>query len=203
MCDVLSVRQKEPRGLGHAVLCAKPLIGDEPFAVCLGDEIFAPWGLGAKRGLKLLVETAQKMESSVIGVLPVEKSETVHYGIIDTQGKAFNDKKDPLQVVCTIEKPKPEKAPSNLAVIGRYVFTPEILDILENVKPSVGGEIQLTDAMDVLAAKGKLHAMLFDDNRYDVGNHLYYVLAQVDSSLHRPELAARLRVLLKQRLGLL
>ncbi len=198
MVDVLSVRQKEPKGLGHAVLCAKPLIGNEPFAVCLGDEIFAPWGSQGPRGLKHLVTTAEKTQSSVIGVMSVPKSEVSNYGIIEPSGKV--DAGTAIPVKRTVEKPKPENAPSQLAVIGRYVFQSEILEALESVKPGVGGEIQLTDGMDTLAAAGRLHAMILDDKRYDVGNHLYYVLAQVDAALHRPELAERLRPMLRELL---
>jgi UTP--glucose-1-phosphate uridylyltransferase len=199
MVDVLSVRQKEAKGLGHAVLCAKALIGNEPFAVCLGDEIFAPWAPQGRRGLKQLVDAAEKSQTSVIGVLPVTREETSSYGIIDTGGKEVRPG-FPVPILRTVEKPKPEVAPSLHAIIGRYVFQPEVLEELEKVKPGVGGEIQLTDALDSLAAKGRLQGMVFEDRRYDVGNHLYYVLAQVDSALHRPELASRLKPLLKQLL---
>lgn len=199
MVDVLSVRQKEPRGLGHAVLCAKAVIGDEPFAVCLGDEIFPPWGGKGTTGLKRLVDTAQTTGGSVIGVMPVPKSEVVNYGIIDTGGKPVVAGQ-PASVLRTVEKPKPENAPSQYAIIGRYVFQPEIFELLEKVKPGVGGEIQLTDAMDGLASRGTLQALISEDTRYDVGNHLYYVLAQVDAALQRPDLASRLRPLIQQLL---
>lgn len=199
MVDVLTVRQKEPKGLGHAVLCAKPLVGDEPFAVALGDEIFAPWGGRGTHGLKKLVQTAEQTESSVIGVMQVPPSEVVNYGIIDTGGAEVTATQACL-VKRTVEKPLPENAPSLFAIIGRYVFQPTIFEHLEKVQPGVGGEIQLTDAMDGLAALGQLRALVSDDRRYDVGNHLYYVLAQVDAALHRPDLEPRLRPLLKQLL---
>jgi UTP--glucose-1-phosphate uridylyltransferase len=197
MVDVLSVRQKEPRGLGHAILCAKSIVGDEPFAVCLGDEIFPPWGGKPSTGLKRLVEAAQRTGDSVIGIMEVPKSEVHNYGIIDTGGKSVQAG-ELVSVLRTVEKPKAEDAPSPYAIIGRYVFQPEIMDLLEKVRPGVGGEIQLTDAMDGLASNGKLRAQISQDTRYDVGNHLYYVLAQVDAALQRPELAGRLRPLLKQ-----
>lgn len=201
LVDVLSVRQKEPRGLGHAVLCARPLVGDEPFAVCLGDEILAPWGKKPPvPGLKLLVESAERLGSSVIGVMPVTKPEVVNYGIVDVGGKD-GASGQPLAVKGTVEKPAPEKAPSQLAIMGRYVFQSALWEALEKVKPGVGGEIQLTDALDTLASQGGLHCQILQDKRYDCGNHLYYVLAQVDSALHRPELAERLRPLLHQLLG--
>ncbi len=200
MVDVLSVRQKEPLGLGHAVLCARSFIGNEPFAVCLGDEIFAPWGGPKKAGLVRLAEAAVQLESSVIGVMHVPREETKSYGIVDLENAKPGTQA--VKVKGTVEKPLPADAPSEYAIIGRYVFQPEIMDALADVKPGVSGEIQLTDAMDRLAAKGGLHAMVMDDNRYDVGNPLYYVLAQVDAALERPELAERLLPLLKKRLGM-
>jgi UTP--glucose-1-phosphate uridylyltransferase len=194
--QVLSVRQKEPRGLGHAVLCAKPLVGNEPFAVCLGDEIFAPWVPGGAKGLRGLVEQAAITGISQVGVLSVPRSEISHYGVVDSAGREFRAG-ECVPIRRTVEKPKAEEAPSLYAIIGRYAFHPEIFEALESVAPSRNGEIQLTDAMDLLATAGKLQGMVFEDRRYDVGNHLYYVLAQVDSALHRPELADRLRPLLK------
>ncbi len=195
MVNVLSVRQKEAKGLGHAVLCAKPLLNNEPFAVCLGDEIFAPWAPQGRHGLKRLVDVAEKSQSSVIGVMQVPREETKFYGIIDTADKALAPGLA-VPVRRTVEKPQPEAAPSLNAIIGRYVFQSEILEALEGVTAGVSGEIQLTDALDTLASRGRLQAMLFEDRRYDLGNPLYYVLSQVDSALHRPELAARLRPLL-------
>lgn len=194
--EVISVRQKEPLGLGHAVLCARHVVGDEPFAVCLGDEIFPT--PNSPRGLKFLCDTTTRDGISTIGVLPVPEQETNQYGIIDTRGAKLTEAA--VRVAGTVEKPKPENAPSPYAIIGRYAFGPEILDALKEVRPGSGGEIQLTDGMDALARAGRLQAALFDSNRYDVGNHLYYVLAQVDEALRRPELSDRLRPLLKKRL---
>ncbi len=199
MVDVVSVRQKEPRGLGHAVLCAKEVVGDEPFAVCLGDEINPPWNGRPATGLKSLIETAEREGESVIGVMEVPREEVSAYGVIDIGGKSMEPFKA-VRVSKTVEKPRPESAPSRFAIIGRYVFQPEIFEYLERITPGASGEIQLTDAMDGLAQKGKLQALLSADIRYDVGNHLYYVLAQVHAALERPELAARLRPLLTQLL---
>ncbi|MBY0369182.1 UTP--glucose-1-phosphate uridylyltransferase [bacterium] len=195
MVEVISVRQKEPLGLGHAVLCARPVLGDEPFAVALGDEIFPT--ANSPRGLQFLCKAAEQGVST-IGVLPVESKDVNQYGIIDTGGAKLGD--GACKVLRTVEKPTPDKAPSPYAIIGRYAFHPEILDALKEVRPGSGGEIQLTDGLDTLARAGRLQAVLFDSNRYDVGNHLYYVLAQVDEALRRPELASRLRPLLQARL---
>jgi UTP--glucose-1-phosphate uridylyltransferase len=199
MVEVLSVRQKEPKGLGHAVLCAKPLVGSEPFAVCLGDEIFAPWAKGGAQGLKNLVKAAEATNRSVIGVLKVPEDEICHYGAVDAGGKEFGAT-TPVSIRGTVEKPSAREAPSLYAIIGRYAFQPEIFDALERLSPKGSSEIQLTDAMNSLAKLGKLDGMLFTDRRYDIGNHLYYVLAQVDSALHRPELSAKIRPLIQKLL---
>jgi len=196
MVEVICVRQKEPLGLGHAVLCARNVLGDEPFAVALGDEIFPT--PESPRGLKYLCDITVSRGLSTIGVLAVEPKDASAYGIIDVGGASLGD--GPVAVKRTVEKPKPENAPSPYAIIGRYAFQPEVLDALKQVRPGSGGEIQLTDALDILARESRLLATLFDSNRYDVGNHLYYVLAQVDEALRRPELAGRLTALLKTRL---
>jgi len=196
LVEVITVRQKEPLGLGHAVACARSVVGNEWFAVCLGDEIFPPWNkAGEAPALKQLVDTAEKLQTSVVGVFEVPKTETTSYGIVDTGGKTFSG--SPLRVERTVEKPKPEHAPSPYAILGRYVFDSEIMECLKRVAPGVGGEIQLTDGMDMLAANGKLHAWQVQGCRYDIGNHFFYVKAQVDAALRRPELASRLREYLK------
>lgn len=197
MVEVISVRQKEPLGLGHAVLCAKHIVRDEPFAVCLGDEIFPAWDAGARQGgaLRELVEHAGQLGQSVIGVLEVEPQDTSSYGIVDLGGAAVGD--GPTKVLRTVEKPKPEAAPSRYAIIGRYVFEPSLFEELERTTPGVGGEIQLTDAMDKLCRQGRLFAHRVRSRRYDIGNHLSYLQAQIESALLRPELADRLRRYLK------
>ncbi len=190
MCEVITVRQKEPLGLGHAVACARPVIGDEWFAVCLGDEIFPPWNkTGEAPALKQLVTAAETAKTSVVGVVDIPRTDTQSYGIVDLGGKTFGGQ--PRQVLRTIEKPKPDAAPSTFAIIGRYVFQPEIFDCLKKVKPGVGGEIQLTDGMDMLASAGKLHAWPVQGCRYDIGNHFSYVKAQIDGALRRPDLHDR------------
>lgn len=196
MCEVISVRQKEPLGLGHAVLCALPIVGNEPFAVCLGDEIFPDWNPGSvKPALRQLVDAAHEVKASVVGVVEVPKSESKSYGIVDVGGKTLT--RGPTKVERTVEKPAPEKAPSPYAIIGRYVFDNEVMHHLKDVKPGVGGEIQLTDAMDRLCKAGKLYAFPVEGCRYDIGSHYSFVKAQIDAALRRPELADRLRAYMK------
>jgi len=196
LCEVISVRQKEPLGLGHAILCARHIIKDERFAVCLGDEIFPDWDAKQEKPvLKSLIDAAVEYDTSVVGVVKIPKEETRSYGIIDTGGTAPGDR--PVKIHRTVEKPSPEAAPSHFAIIGRYVFEPILLDQLKEIKPGMGGEIQLTDAMDRLAGLGRLHAVLATGLRYDIGNHFYYVKAQVDAALRRNDIAPRLREYLK------
>jgi UTP--glucose-1-phosphate uridylyltransferase len=204
LCEVISIRQKEPKGLGHAVLCAAPIVGTEPFAVCLGDEIFPPWGRKSSepRGVGYLCEAFKASGTSTVGVMEVPRADSSLYGMVDLGGAKLDSVpgKGTEAVRRAVEKPAPDKSPSNYAVIGRYVFTAEIMDVLKDLPPGVGGEIQLTDAMNILAQNDKLRAMLLPGPRYDVGTPLQYVLAQVDSALTRPELADRLRAALKARL---
>ncbi|NBX75196.1 MAG: UTP--glucose-1-phosphate uridylyltransferase [Proteobacteria bacterium] len=197
LCEVLSVRQKEPLGLGHAVLCAQPIVGDEKFVVCLGDEIFPPWDQlnRTKPPVKQLVETALELKTSTVGVMEVPLSETKSYGILKISEDKISDR--PARVLGTVEKPEPEKAPSRYAIIGRYVFDPIIFDYLAKTPKGAGGEIQLTDAMTQLCDKEGLHAVNLKGCRYDIGNPLFYVKAQIDEALRRPELAGPLREYLK------
>jgi len=192
LCEVISVRQKEPLGLGHAVYCARHIVGNEMFAVCLGDEIFPPWDETAERPvLRNLLETAQSLKASVVGVVQIPKSESPSYGVIDIGNESLA--MSPVRIRRTVEKPKPENAPSPYAIIGRYIFEPAIFQALQEGKAGVGGEIQLTDAMDKLCGAGKLYAQLVQGRRYDIGNHFYYLKAQIDSALRRPELSQKLR----------
>lgn len=199
MCEVVSVRQKEPLGLGHAVLCARNIVGNEPFVVCLGDEIFPDWPVNGKRQetsvLSRLIQTSSSQTVSVVGVVEIPKTDTTSYGIVDVGGATVGQA--PAKVLRTVEKPKPENAPSPFAIIGRYVFQAEIFDCLKEVKPGVGGEIQLTDAMDMLAKAGRLYAQQVSGARYDIGNFFYYLKAQIDLALQRPELASKVREYVK------
>ena len=165
--EIHYIRQKEPKGLGHAVWCARKFIGDEPFAVLLGDDIVD----AEVPGLKQLMNEYDKLGRSVIGVQTVGENETHRYGIVDP---AVQDGRR-YEVNQFVEKPAPGTAPSNLAIMGRYILTPEIFDILENQEMGAGGEIQLTDAIQTLNEKQFVYAYDFEGTRYDVGEKLGFI----------------------------
>lgn len=174
------IRQKEPKGLGHAVWCARNFIGDEPFAVLLGDDIVK----SETPCLKQLIEQYNETQSSVIGVQTVPENETHRYGIIDPlsqNGRLY-------QVKNFVEKPAKGTAPSNLAIMGRYILTPEIFRILENQETGAGGEIQLTDAIQRLNKIQKVFAYNFEGKRYDVGEKLGFVKTTIEFALQHEEL---------------
>jgi len=189
MANVVTVRQQEPLGLGHAVLCAKDLVGDEPFVVMLGDDIIdAP-----VPGTKQLAACWERHGLGTIALMEVPAEETHLYGI--AAGKAVDDRT--IRIDRIVEKPKADP-PSRNAVIGRYVLPPRVFDILESVKPGVGGEIQLTDALAVLAREEGLLGHRFVGDRYDAGDRFGYLKANVAFALKRPELAAPLREWLRE-----
>ncbi len=193
MVNVTSVRQKEQLGLGHAVLCAKSMIGDEPFAVLLGDDIV----INQNPAIKQLIDVSVKNQGApVIGVMEVPKNETNKYGIV--QG----DRVDPKTIRMTgmIEKPRPEDAPTNLATPGRYILTPEIFSILEKIPRGAGNEYQLTDAINVLCQKRDVFAYQFEGERYDTGNVFGYLDATIDFALKDPEIRDKFLSSLKDRL---
>jgi UTP--glucose-1-phosphate uridylyltransferase len=187
MANVYYVRQKEPKGLGHAILCAKSFIGDEPFGVILGDDLV----VSEKPALGQLIDAYNKTGTSVLGVQEVPHDQTYKYGII----KPVSDKNDGklIQVEDFVEKPKVENAPSDYAVLGRYVLTPDIFDALVNTKPGVGGEIQLTDAIKATMSNHKLYAYNFDGQRYDTGDKFGYMKACIDFSLKNPETSEKVK----------
>ncbi len=196
MVDVQTVRQKEPLGLGHAIFCARHLVGDARFAVALGDEIYPGWGPHPGMSpLRQLNEIAAHSKKSLVSVQQVPKDKTSLYGIVDVGKEKVGQ--DPVAVKSAVEKPHPDKAPSQFAIVGRYLFGPELFGLLAKTKPSQGGEIQLTDAMDQLARQGNLEAVAIQTSRYDVGSAAGYVQAVVDSSLSRPGLATEIRDYLK------
>ncbi|MDR5171230.1 UTP--glucose-1-phosphate uridylyltransferase GalU [Methylobacillus flagellatus] len=174
------IRQAEALGLGHAVLLAKSVVGNEPFSVILADDLID----AGKPAMQQMTELFEKEGVSILGVEDVEPSETASYGIVDaTEVSGPNV----LQLNGIVEKPQPEEAPSNLAVVGRYILTPEIFACLENVKPGKGGEIQLTDGIAALMEQQKILAYRFDGKRYDCGSKLGYVKANVEYSLKHEE----------------
>ncbi|OBR66245.1 UTP--glucose-1-phosphate uridylyltransferase [Paenibacillus oryzae] len=193
LADIYYVRQKEPLGLGHAVLCARRFIGNEPFAVLLGDDILT----SNPPCIKQMVDVYQAENSSVVAVMEVPWDQTHKYGIVDIeQGKAIARVRD------IVEKPAPGQAPSNYAVVGRYVLSPAIFDLLEKAQPGKGGEIQLTDSLQELNRLESLTAMRFDGRRHDVGDKLGFVQATIDFALEREDLAEQVRSYLHERLGL-
>ena len=180
MVNIHYIRQKEPKGLGHAIHCAKSFIGNEPFAVLLGDDIVD----ASTPCLKQMIDAYDEYKTTVLGVQEVARENVDKYGILDV--KHIEDRV--YKVKDMVEKPSIEEAPSNIAILGRYIITPEIFNILENQAPGKGGEIQLTDALQTLATKEAIYAYNFEGRRYDVGDKLGFLEATVDFALKRSEL---------------
>ncbi|UMZ74734.1 UTP--glucose-1-phosphate uridylyltransferase GalU [Natranaerofaba carboxydovora] len=178
------IRQKEPLGLGHAILYAKKFVGDEPFGVMLGDDIVV--NRDGAPCLKQMIDIYEKDKASVIGVKQVPDEEVSRYGIVKKTGKE-TDKAS--QVDELVEKPPLEEAPSNLAIMGRYVISPRVFELLEKTKPGSGGEIQLTDALNDLAKKESVVAYEFEGIRYDAGDLLGYLKTTVEFALHREDIS--------------
>jgi UTP--glucose-1-phosphate uridylyltransferase len=193
LADIHYIRQKEAKGLGHAISVAKKFIGDEPFAVLLGDDIVKTDGTPA---LKQLTDAFEKYRGSVVGVQQVPESEVSKYGVVAPQGSTSEP--NLLQVSDLVEKPKKEDAPSNYAIMGRYVLTPEIFDILETLPAGAGGEIQLTDAIKELNKKQAVYACEFSGDRYDVGDKFGFIKATIEFALDRPDLKDQLQDYLNQ-----
>jgi len=180
LADIHYIRQKEPRGLGHAIHCARKFIGNEPFAVLLGDDIIdAPTPC-----LKQMMDLYEKLQTTIIGVQPVPPEEVNRYGIVKPKTSGEN----PQEIEDLVEKPSPKAAPSRMAVMGRYIIQPEIFDILENTQPGAGGEIQLTDALKKLCQTQKMYAYTFQGKRYDVGDKIGFLQATVEFALKREDL---------------
>ena len=185
------IRQAEPLGLGHAVLCAKPVVGDEPFIVILPDDLIDDGNRGVT---KQLVEQYQKKSKSVIAVENVPKQDTSKYGIIDTS----ESKHDALfKISSIVEKPEPKDAPSTLGVVGRYVLSPEIFACLDETPKGAGNEIQLTDAISMLLGKESVYAYEFEGTRYDCGSKLGYMQASVEYALKDPSIKDEFKSYLK------
>ncbi len=193
MVDIHYVRQKEARGLGHAIYCARKFVGDEPFAVLLGDDLIQ----ADRPCLRQLLDIYESTRSTVLAVQEVPLPDVRKYGIIapmvsqDSNGEETGDRL--IGVRDLVEKPAVEDAPSQYAVIGRYIITPEIFEILEHTAPGASGEIQLTDALRTLVTRQPIYACLFDGIRYDVGDKLGFLEATVHFALERPELADSFR----------
>ena len=177
MVDIHYIRQKEPRGLGHAIHCAKTFVGNEPFAVLLGDDVVD----SEVPCLKQLIDCYSEYKTTILGVQTVPESETNKYGIVD--GIHIEDRV--YKVKDLVEKPAVDEAPSNVAILGRYIITPQIFEILENTEPGKGGEIQLTDALKTLISQEAMYAYNFEGRRYDVGDKFGFLEATIDFALKR------------------
>ena len=189
------IRQSEALGLGHAVYCARPVVGDEPFAVILADDLIEDAGRGC---MAQMVKLYEQKHASILGVERVDPSETGSYGIVKTG--EFSEKSAPIEII--VEKPKPEEAPSNLAVVGRYILTPAIFDKIKKTGRGAGGEIQLTDAIADLLNDEPVLAYEFEGTRYDCGTKLGFLIANVELALLNSELkegfSAYLKALTKE-----
>lgn len=180
LVDIHYIRQKEAKGLGHAIYCARAFVGNEPFAVMLGDDVVD----SEVPCLKQLMDVFDKYSGTVLGVQEVSPEEVSKYGIV-----AYDKIDDRLyRVTDLVEKPAKEDAPSNVAILGRYIITPEIFDILERTEPGSGGEIQLTDALKALGAIREMYAYSFEGKRYDIGSKLGFLQATVEFALKREDL---------------
>ncbi len=180
MTEVVSVRQKKPLGLGHAVLCARDLVGDEPFAVMLADDLID----SDKPCIRQLLEIFEQTEESVVALMEVPEMDVHQYGII--KGKVLKERL--YQIEATVEKPPAKEAPSRMAIIGRYVLRPEIFSILQKLPSGKGGEIQLTDGLAQLVCERKVYGCEFLGDRYDIGDKFGFVRATVAYALKRPDL---------------
>lgn len=184
LVDIHYIRQKEPNGLGHAIWCARKFIGQEPFAVLLGDDIIS----AEKPCLRQMIEKYERYNSSIIGVQHVTDEEVSRYGIVD--GRWVEDAL--YQINHLVEKPKRGEAPSNLAIMGRYILNPGIFDILGNQNPGAGGEIQLTDAIATFNKTEAVYAYNFEGTRYDVGEKMGFIQTTIEFALQREELRSEL-----------
>ncbi|MGN6224788.1 UTP--glucose-1-phosphate uridylyltransferase GalU [Pseudoxanthomonas sp.] len=188
------VTQAEALGLGHAVLCAKPIVGNEPFAVLLPDDLIWNRGAGA---LKQMADAAEATGASMIAVQDVAREQTASYGIVATD--AFSGRSGRINAI--VEKPKPEVAPSTLAVVGRYVLDGSIFDLLESTTPGAGGEIQLTDAIATLLSRKPVHAYRFQGTRFDCGTHIGLIEATIRYALDHEKLSDAARSMMQDALS--
>jgi UTP--glucose-1-phosphate uridylyltransferase len=190
LASVSYVRQKEPLGLGHAILCARALVGDEPFAVFLGDDVI---GAAPAPCMRQLLDVFERHGGPVLAVERVPRERLGQYGVIAPRRLGGNV----YEILDLVEKPRPAEAPSDLAIIGRYVLTPEIFGILAETPAGANGEIQLTDALRTLRARRPMYAVEFVGRRYDTGDKLGFLKATVELALARPDLADEFRAYLK------
>lgn len=186
LAQLFYVRQKNPRGLGHAILCAKDFVGNEPFAILLGDDLVVP-DSDDKPAIGTLIDGYEKTGKTVVGVKRVDHSAICKYASVKPAGEILTDG-SPFLLSDMVEKPKPEEAFTDMAILGRYVCTPDVFDILEHTAPGRGNEIQLTDALKAQALKGDCYAAVFPGTRYDIGDKFGFVKATIDFALKRSDI---------------
>jgi UTP--glucose-1-phosphate uridylyltransferase len=191
--QLLFTRQREPLGLGHAVWCARHLVGNEPFAVLLADDVV----LAKKPCLQQMIEAYNDLGGNLVAVVDVPREHTNRYGILDVE----NDDGKLAKVKGLVEKPEPAAAPSTLSIIGRYILQPEIFVELESKKTGAGGEIQLTDSMARLISKQPFHGLRYEGTRYDCGDKVGFIEANVAFALAHPEVGSQVRAALKKLVG--
>ncbi len=189
LAEVYYIRQKEPKGLGDAILCAKTFVGNEPFAVMLGDDIVD----SSYPCLKQLIDVFDEYNTTIIGVQEVPMEDVYKYGIVN--GVFIED--DVYKVKDLVEKPSINAAPSNIAILGRYIISPQIFEMLEKTKPGKNGEVQLTDALKLLLGKEAIYAYKFKGKRYDVGDKLGFLQATVEFALKRDDIKDQFKAYLK------
>ena len=194
LASVCYVRQKEPLGLGHAILCARSLVGDEPFGVFLGDDII---GGATVPCMRQLLDVFDRYDGPVIAVERVPRERIHQYGVIAARPLRGGQGGNIYEITDLVEKPKAEDAPSDLAIIGRYVLTPDVFELLADTTPDRRGEIQLTDALRRLRERRPMYAVEFEGKRYDTGDKLGFLKATVEFALARPDLADEFRAYLK------
>jgi UTP--glucose-1-phosphate uridylyltransferase len=195
MIDVCYIRQKEALGLGHAVLRAKDLVGNEPFATILADDVIA----SEVPCIRQLLDVYEYFGASVVALMEVPKESISSYGMVDAEQVSHNGNRQSLyRIRNMVEKPKANEAPSNLAIIGRYILTPEIFECIESIEPGKGGELQLTDALKYLLRNRPIYGLKFEGKRYDAGDKLGYLQATVEFALNRHDLGGPFRDYLKK-----
>lgn len=190
MADMHYIRQRDPLGLGHAISVARQHVGSEPFAVLLGDDIM----VDDARLLRSMLDVYERYGRSVVAVMEVPRDDISAYGCVAAEDVEENL----VRIRAIVEKPNPEEAPSNLAVIGRYVFTPEIFDALDRITPGAGGELQLTDAIALLLESQTVFGYTFETGRYDIGKKIDFLRATVELALDRPDLGDEFRIFLAE-----
>ena len=198
LANIYYIRQKEPKGLGHAILCAKTFIGEEPFAVLLGDDVVV--NKNSKPALKQLIDAYEQTKSSVVGVQTVAIEDVCKYGIVELD-RMHSHEGRLVKLSSMVEKPEIDKSPSQMAVLGRYVLTPEIFELLETQESGAGGEVQLTDAIKRLMDRQAVYAYDFEGVRYDVGDKFGFIKATIDFALDRDELHNQVLEYIKEIAG--